>query len=151
MHNHLTAYPVYNMWNKSIVIPPWNASQEGTSAADWAQDFLNTWEQPLPILAAGSYAATIPSQPEWPNIPYLIETAFNDTVKAGVKMYSGHLYASPPEGTDLADEMSHIKTVADLSVFNESIALSHSQGRPFILGTWKSIILNRSCVHVTHR
>ncbi|KAK1148193.1 hypothetical protein N8T08_010838 [Aspergillus melleus] len=77
---------VYNMWNKSIVIPPWNASQEGTSAADWAQDFLNIWEQPLPILAAGSYAATIPSQPEWPNIPYLIETAFNDSVKAGVRI-----------------------------------------------------------------
>ncbi|KAJ0426845.1 hypothetical protein BJY00DRAFT_306836 [Aspergillus carlsbadensis] len=125
---------VYNMWNKSIVVPPWNASQEGASAADWAQDFLEVWKQPLPILAAGSYAATIPSRPEWPNIPYLIETAFNDSVKAGVKMYSGHLYAAPPNETDLAGEMNHVKTVADLAVFNESIALSHGEGRPFILG-----------------
>ncbi|KAL2802462.1 hypothetical protein BJX63DRAFT_437848 [Aspergillus granulosus] len=125
---------VYNMWNKSIVVPPWNASQEGASAADWAQEFLNIWEQPLPILAAGSYAATIPSMPDWPNIPYLIETAFNDSVKAGVKMYSGHLYAGPPNETDLAGEMGHVKTLADLSVFTESIALSHGDGRPFILG-----------------
>ncbi|KAL3482979.1 hypothetical protein BJX62DRAFT_245344 [Aspergillus germanicus] len=124
---------VYNMWNKRIVVPPWNASQEGASAADWAQEFLNVWKQPLPILAAGSYAATIPSLPEWPNVPYLINTAFNDSVKAGVKTYSGHLYAAPPNETDLAGEMSHVKTVADLSVFNESIALSHGEGVPFIL------------------
>ncbi|KAL4767147.1 hypothetical protein BDW60DRAFT_220775 [Aspergillus nidulans var. acristatus] len=125
---------VYNMWNKTIVVPPWNASQEGASAADWAQGFINIWERPLPILAAGSYAATIPSMPDWPNIPYLIRMAFNDSVKASVKMYSGHLYAAPPNETDLAGEMGHVKTVADLSVFTESIALSHGEGRPFILG-----------------
>lgn len=122
------------MWNKSIVVPPWNASQEGESAADWAQELINIWEGPLPILTAGSYAVTIPSRPEWPNVPYLIERAFNESVKAGVKAYSGHLYAAPPNETDLAGEMNHAKTVADLSVFKESIALSHAEGRQFILG-----------------
>ncbi|KAL2836299.1 hypothetical protein BJY01DRAFT_252030 [Aspergillus pseudoustus] len=125
---------VYNMWNKSIVVPPWNASQEGESAADWAQSFIDVWEEPLPIIAAGSYAVTFPDNPNWPNVPYLINTAFNHSGKAGVKTYSGHLYAAPPNETDLAGEMNHAKTVSDLAVFTESIALSHSEGRPFILG-----------------
>ncbi|KAL4931100.1 uncharacterized protein BDV17DRAFT_289095 [Aspergillus undulatus] len=125
---------VYSYWNKSIATPPWNASQEGEDAADWAQDFINTWKLPNPILTAGSYAANFPDTPTWPNVPYLIHTAFNETIKAAIKYYSGHLYAAPPNETDLAGEMNHAKTVADLSVFAESIEAAHSVGRPYILG-----------------
>ncbi|KUL86952.1 hypothetical protein ZTR_05294 [Talaromyces verruculosus] len=90
---------------------------------------------PLPILTGGSYAVAYDDNPEWPNTDYLINTAYNDTVKAAVLVYVGHLYAAPPGNNTLATEMNHAKTVSDLAVFADRIATAASVNRSFILGT----------------
>lgn len=126
---------VYLWQNKSDAVSPWNASQEGADAADWAQGFIDVWQSPLPILTAGSYAVAYDDNPEWPNTDYLINTAYNDTVKAAVLVYVGHLYAAPPGNNALATEMNHAKTVSDLAVFADRVATAASVNRSFILGT----------------
>lgn len=124
---------VFLLQNKPDAVSPWNASQEGADAANWAQGFIDIWGSPLPILTAGLYAVTLPQYPIWPNVDYLIDTAYNATVHAPVKVYSGHLYASS-SATDLATEMNHVQTVTDLAVFTESITTAESLDRSFILG-----------------
>lgn len=124
---------VFLLQNKPDAVSPWNASQEGADAANWAQGFIDIWGSPLPILTAGSYAVTLPQYPIWPNVDYLIDTAYNATVHAAVKVYSGHLYASS-SATDLATEMNHVQTVTDLAVLTESITTAESVDRSFILG-----------------
>ncbi|KAF3386922.1 hypothetical protein F1880_001326 [Penicillium rolfsii] len=125
---------VYLSQSKPDAISPWNASQEGADAADWAQGFMDLWKSPLPILTAGSYAVSFANNPKWPNTDYLINTAYNDSVKAAVKVYCGHLYAAPPENNTLATEMNHAKTVSDLAVFTDRVSVAASINRPFILG-----------------
>ncbi|KAH8701534.1 hypothetical protein BGW36DRAFT_445075 [Talaromyces proteolyticus] len=125
---------VYLMQDKPDAVSPWNASQEGADAANWAQGFINVWKPNSPILTAGSYAVAIADDPEWPNTDYLIHTAYNDTVKNAVKVYVGHLYAAPPGNTTLAMEMKHSKTVSDLAVFADRVSTAASAERPFILG-----------------
>ncbi|KAF3402328.1 Beta-glucuronidase [Talaromyces pinophilus] len=138
--NHLWAVELGNepdvyLWqNKSDAVSPWNASQEGADAADWAQGFIDVWQSPLRILTAGSYAVAYDDNPEWPNTDYLINTAYNDTVKAAVRVYVGHLYAAPPGNNTLATEMNHAKTVSDLAVFADRVATAASVNRSFILG-----------------
>jgi hypothetical protein len=126
---------VYLLQSKPDAVSPWNASQEGVDAADWAQGFINVWKYPLPMLTAGSYAETFSDYPEWPNTDYLINTAYNETVKDAVKVYVGHLYAAPPGNNTLATEMNHAKTVSDLAVFADRVATAASVNRSFILGT----------------
>ncbi|KXJ91623.1 hypothetical protein Micbo1qcDRAFT_203689 [Microdochium bolleyi] len=121
------------IWQKPIATPPWDANQEGADAADWAQDFINQWESPLPMLYTGSYAVPVPIQPKWPNITHLINVSFNQTVKDAVATYNQHLYALS-QGTDLGVEMDHVRTAADLAVFPEYVASSASAGREFYLG-----------------
>lgn len=123
------------MQDKPDAVSPWNASQEGADAADWAQGFIDAWQSPLPILTAGSYAVAYTDNPEWPNTDYLIDTAYNDAVKAAVRVYVGHLYAAPPGNNTLATEMNHAKTVSDLSVYADRVATAASVNRSFILGT----------------
>ena len=124
-------WPVYLFDEKPDAVSPWNASQEGSDNAEWAQSFVNIWEGPLPILAAGSYALNY-AYP-WPSTDYLVEKAYNTTVKNATKVYSGHLYATS-NGTSLTADMNHVKTVTDLSVFIEKIATARSIHRPYILG-----------------
>lgn len=112
---------------------PWNETQEGADAADWAQDFLDVWGEPSPILSAGGYAAPFKVMPNWPNIPYLITEAYNASVKAGTKAYCGHLYAST-NSSAMAAEMRHNGTVFDLAPFEEHVALSAAEERHYILG-----------------
>ncbi|OKO98752.1 hypothetical protein PENSUB_9003 [Penicillium subrubescens] len=70
----------FYLWqNKADAVIPWNASQEGADAANWAQGFIDAWKSPLPILTAGSYAVSCANYNEWPNTDYLIDTAYNDT------------------------------------------------------------------------
>ncbi|KEF61464.1 uncharacterized protein A1O9_03030 [Exophiala aquamarina CBS 119918] len=123
----------YSQWQKPVAVPPWNKSQEGADNADWAQDFINTYKPKWPILSGGDYAVSIPLQPGWPNTNYLIEEAYNATIKKYTKFYNGHLYALS-NSTILAEEMAHNKTVADLPTFEDKIALAHSVARPYILG-----------------
>lgn len=107
--------------------------------ADWAQDFLDIWGEPSPILSAGGYAAPFEIEPDGPSIPCLITEAYNASVKAGTKVYCGHLYAST-NSTSLAAEMNHKGTVVDLSHFEEHVALSAAEERPYNLGmsrTWQ--------------
>lgn len=130
------------IWKKPIAIPPWDAAQEGADSADWAQDFINRWESPLPILYAGSYAVQIPIQPNWPNVTHLIDVSYNQTVKDAVQTYNQHLYALS-QGTDLAVEMDHARTAADLAAFPDYVAASASVGREFYIGT-----LSPSTAHV---
>lgn len=121
------------MWKQPIAVSPWNETQEGQSNADWAQGFIDIWPGRLPILLGGSYALPIEYVPDWPNTDYLITTAYNQTVKDAVKVYSGHLYALS-NGTTLAGEMNHVRTVEDVSNFVEKIATAKSVGKGYILG-----------------
>ncbi|SPO00782.1 uncharacterized protein DNG_03530 [Cephalotrichum gorgonifer] len=126
----------YYYWGKPVAVAPWNETQEGADAADWAQDFLDTWGTPSPILSGGGYALpgdVMPDMPSWPNLKYLITEAYNESVKAGTKAYCGHLYALS-NSTVMAEEMNHSKTVSDLSHFPEYVALSAAEGRKYILG-----------------
>ncbi|KAF7713085.1 Beta-glucuronidase [Penicillium ucsense] len=125
---------VYIWAHKPDAVSPWNASQEGLDAANWAQGFIDVWKSPLPILTAGSYAVAYADNPEWPNTDYLIHTAYNNTVKAAVKYYSGHLYAAPPGNNTLAIEMNHARTVSDLAVLGERASTAASINSLYILG-----------------
>lgn len=132
--NLLIQSPVYYaFWNKPIAVAPWNNSQEGSSAAEWAQAFINRWKSPLPILSAGAYAVPIPLYDNYPDTNYLINEAYNESVKAGTKSYCTHLYALSG-GTTLDTEMNHLRTVADLSHFVDKIATAKSINRPYIIG-----------------
>ncbi|KAJ8122812.1 hypothetical protein ONZ43_g1086 [Nemania bipapillata] len=124
----------YSVWGKAVATPPWNMSQEGENQAEWSQVFLDAWGEPSPILSAGNYAVPIELMPAYPNTDYLINTAFNDSIKAGVKVYCTHSYALSGADSQLPDEMKHSKTVADLNNFVEKIATAKSAGRPYILG-----------------
>ncbi|GAW14074.1 hypothetical protein ANO14919_034660 [Xylariales sp. No.14919] len=124
----------YSVWGKPVATPPWNKSQEGENQAQWSQAFLDAWGESSPILSAGNYAVPIELMEAYPNTDYLINTAFNDSVKAGVKAYCTHSYALSGEDAELPDEMKHSKTVADLSNFVEKIATAKSVGRPYIIG-----------------
>ncbi|KAH8656832.1 hypothetical protein BGZ61DRAFT_486482 [Ilyonectria robusta] len=123
----------YSIWNKPIAVAPWNNSQEGGSAAEWAQAFINRWKSPLPILSAGAYAVPIPLYEDYPDTNYLINEAYNASVKAGTKSYCTHLYALS-SGTTLSTEMNHLRTVSDLSHFVDKIATAKSINRPYIIG-----------------
>ncbi|KAJ5475373.1 hypothetical protein N7539_008439 [Penicillium diatomitis] len=133
-HTNIRAVIVYIWAHKPDAVSPWNASQEGLDAANWAQGFIDVWKSPLPILTAGSYAVAYADNPEWPNTDYLIHTAYNNTVKAAVKYYSGHLYAAPPGNNTLAIEMNHAKTVSDLAVLGERASTAASINSSYILG-----------------
>ncbi|UPL01576.1 hypothetical protein LCI18_012510 [Fusarium solani-melongenae] len=123
----------YKYWQYPVAEAPWNETQEGADAADWAQDFINHWKSPLPILAGGGYAVPFQLEPEGPNLPYLVNSAYNQTVKDATKVYNGHLYAlSNATGDDLAVEMTHQRTVDDLGLL--PISTARSVGRPYILG-----------------
>lgn len=112
---------------------PWNETQEGGNAADWAQDFINHWKSPLPMLAGGGYAIPFEIEPDWPNLPYLIENSYNKTVKDATKVYNGHLYAfSNASADDLGPEMKHQRVVQDLNLL--PISSAKAAGRPYILG-----------------
>ncbi|RWA04355.1 hypothetical protein EKO27_g10750 [Xylaria grammica] len=124
----------YSVWGKPVATPPWNKSQEGENQAQWSQAFLDAWGESSSILSAGNYAVPIELMEAYPNTDYLINTAFNDSVKAGVKAYCTHSYALSGEDAELPDEMKHSKTVADLSNFVEKIATAKSVGRPYIIG-----------------
>lgn len=130
----LTICSVYlEFWNHPVAVAPWNYTQEGADAADWAQDFANIWEEPLPILAAGGYAIPFPYKPDWPNLPYLIHEAYNASVKAATKEYNGHLYAfSDAAENDLAHEMQHTRTVEDIKLLPIADALG--DGKPYVIG-----------------
>ncbi|WAO88942.1 Glyco-hydro-79C domain-containing protein [Fusarium falciforme] len=123
----------YKYWQYPVAEAPWNETQEAADAADWAQDFINHWKSPLPILAGGGYAIPFEIEPGWPNLPYLVNSAYNQTVKDATKVYNGHLYAfSNATGDDLAVEMTHQRTVDDLNLL--PISTARSVGRPYILG-----------------
>lgn len=123
----------YKYWKYPVSEAPWNETQEGNNAADWAQDFINHWKSPLPILAGGGYAIPFEIEPDWPNLPYLIENSYNKTVKAGTKIYNGHLYAfSNATQDDLEPEMKHQRTVDDLNLL--PISSAKAVGIPYILG-----------------
>ncbi|KAM5353551.1 hypothetical protein ACJ41O_000201 [Fusarium nematophilum] len=123
----------YLYWHYPVAEAPWNETQEGANAVDWAQEFINHWKSPLPILAGGGYAIPFEFTPAWPNLPYLINTAYNQTVKAATKVYNGHLYAFSNTTADgLAFEMKHQRTVDDLNLL--PIFSAKSVGRPYILG-----------------
>lgn len=123
----------YSTWNKPVAVAPWNESQEGANQADWFQALINVWDDSEPILVGGNYAVPIPLAPNYPNTNYLIEDAFNSSIKAAVKMYSTHSYALSPETATLNGEMNHVKTVADLYTFVDKIATARSAGRPYVI------------------
>ncbi|KAM0206259.1 hypothetical protein ACHAQI_008359 [Fusarium lateritium] len=123
----------YKYWQYPVAQAPWNETQEGFNAADWAQDFINHWNGPLPILAGGGYAIPFQIEPGWPNLPFLVNEAYNTTVKAATKVYNGHLYAfSNASSNDLDIEMAHQRTVDDLNLL--PISTAKSVGRPYIIG-----------------
>ncbi|KAH8694363.1 hypothetical protein BGZ61DRAFT_352180 [Ilyonectria robusta] len=124
----------YSVWNKSVATAPWNETQEGDNQAEWFQALLDMWDGPVPILSGGNYAVPIELAPAYPNTNYLINTAFNSSVQAGVKMYCTHLYALSAQDALLSSEMNHAKTVADLSNFVDKIAKAKTVGRPYIIG-----------------
>ncbi|KAI1306675.1 hypothetical protein F5Y03DRAFT_354160 [Xylaria venustula] len=109
-------------------------SQEGENQAEWSQAFLDAWGGYEPILSAGNYAVPIELVEAHPNTDYLINTAFNSIVKAGVKAYCTHSYALSGEDAILPNEMKHSKTVADLGHYADKIATAKSAGRPYIIG-----------------
>ncbi|CZR50173.1 uncharacterized protein PAC_00045 [Phialocephala subalpina] len=92
--------------------------------------FIDVWKEPLPILAAGSYAGNT-EYPLYTSTQYLISTAYKATIRAATKRCSGHLYAS---GKNLNAEMNHNHTVSDLAVFANKISAANAFGRDFILG-----------------
>ncbi|CAF3525455.1 unnamed protein product [Fusarium graminearum] len=123
----------YKYWKYPVAQAPWNETQEGANANEWAQDFANHWKSPLPILAGGGYAIPFQIEPGWPNLPYLVNEAYNKTVKAATKVYNGHLYAfSNVSENGLDIEMSHQRTVEDLNLL--PISTARSVGRPYIIG-----------------
>ncbi|KAJ3566688.1 hypothetical protein NPX13_g7041 [Xylaria arbuscula] len=124
----------YLVWNKPVATAPWNMSQEGENQAEWSQAFLDAWGRYEPILSAGNYAVPIELVEGHPNTDYLIKTAFNSTVKAGVKAYCTHSYALSGEDAILPNEMKHSKTVADMGHYADKIATAKSAGRPYIIG-----------------
>jgi hypothetical protein len=85
------------------------------------------------MISAGAYGIPYNYQPDWPDTNYLITDAFNDTVKSAVGRYCSHLYALS-DGTSLAADMAHTKTVSDVSLFVDKIATAKSVGRPYIIG-----------------
>ncbi len=123
----------YLFWNKPVAVAPWNETQEGQDAANLIQQFVDTWQEPLPMIAAGAYGIPYEYQPAWPNTDYLINEAFNDTVKGAVGRYCTHLYALAA-GTSLEADMAHTQTVLDVSLLVDKIAVAKSANRPFILG-----------------
>ncbi|RSL62279.1 hypothetical protein CEP53_004806 [Fusarium sp. AF-6] len=71
------------------------------------------------------YAIPFEIEPGWPNLPYLINTDYNHTVKAATKVYNGHSYAcSNAREGDLVVEMTHQRTVDDLNLLPISTARS---------------------------
>lgn len=123
----------YKYWQYPVAQAPWNETQEGLDAADWVQDFINHWKSPLPILAGGGYAIPFEIEPGWPNLAYLVNEAYNQTVKAATKVYNGHLYAFSNATEDgLGTEMAHQRTVEDLNLL--PISTAKSVGRPYIIG-----------------
>lgn len=122
------------MWNKSVATAPWNQTQEGDNQADWAQALINNWGEAEAFILAGSYALPIELTPAYPNTDYLINEAFNSSVKGSVKAYCTHSYALSLPNSTLPDEMNHAKTVADLSNYVEKIVNAKSVGRPYIIG-----------------
>ncbi|KLU85834.1 hypothetical protein MAPG_04854 [Magnaporthiopsis poae ATCC 64411] len=122
-----------DLWNQPVATAPWDMEQEGKDAADWAEDFKNRWRSSLPILVAGGYAIPFPLRPGWPNLPYLITEAYNESVKAATKEYSGHMYAiSNASANGLAIEMQHTRVVQDLALLPIKNALA--DGKPYIIG-----------------
>ncbi|KAH6689036.1 hypothetical protein F5X68DRAFT_230697 [Plectosphaerella plurivora] len=120
-------------WNHPVATAPWNETQEGADAADWAEDFTKVWQEPLPILAAGGYAIPFPIEPNWPNLPHLIEVSYNQSVKAATKVYNGHIYAfSNASENELNLEMRHTRTVEDLNLLPVAEALA--DGKPYVIG-----------------
>jgi hypothetical protein len=111
---------------------PWTASEEGSEQADWIQEVITKWKSPLPIISAGVYAASFQVTPTWPTTRYLIDAAFNSTVKAAVKFYCNHLYV--PTTGPLSDEMNHAATVISLAPQIDSVAAAASVGKRHILG-----------------
>ncbi|KAF4338066.1 glycoside hydrolase superfamily [Fusarium beomiforme] len=123
----------WKYWHCPVAEAPWNKTQEGENAADWEQDFISHWKSPLPILAGGGYAIPFEIEPDWPNMPYLIEESYNKTVKDATKVYNGHLYAfSNASANDLGVEVKHQRTVDDLNLL--PISSAKAVGRPYILG-----------------
>ena len=123
----------YLFWNKPVAVAPWNETQEGYDAANWIQQFIDTWKTPLPMISAGAYGIPYPYQPDWPNTEFLINEAFNATVKGAVSRYCTHLYALA-DGSSLAADMSHMQTAADVSLLVPKVAAAKSVNRPYILG-----------------
>ncbi|KAH7020712.1 uncharacterized protein B0I36DRAFT_387583 [Microdochium trichocladiopsis] len=101
------------IWQKPIATPPWDANQEGADSADWAQDFINSWKEPLSMLYAGSCG--------------------NATVNVAVRTWNQHLYTLS-QGTNIAVEMKDARTAADLATFSVYVASAASTGREFYLG-----------------
>lgn len=127
---------VYRLiWQKPVATDPWNEETEGADAANWAQGFINSWKSPLPILVGGSYAVPSVIQPGWPNTDYLIDTAYNETIKAATKAYNSHIYRFFGNETTLPNEMNHASTVKDLVPFANSVAKAKSVGRRHFIGT----------------
>lgn len=125
----------YFVWNKTIAVAPWNNSQEGNNQAEWSQTFIDVWgDDEDPILSAGTYAVPTPLYDNYPSTDYLIDEAFNSSVKTGVKMYCTHSYALSAESAQLPEEMNHAKTVADISTYVPKIAKAAADGRPYIIG-----------------
>jgi len=125
---------LYLLNQQPVAIAPWTEVEEGRNNADWAQAFLNIWRaRKTPILLGGSYAIPIEFMPHWPNTDYLIDSAYNKTIKDAIKYYSGHLYALS-NGTTLEEEMNHVRTVADVSTLVEKVNTAKSVGRDYILG-----------------
>ncbi|KGO50014.1 Glycoside hydrolase, superfamily [Penicillium expansum] len=124
---------LFEYWKYPVAVAPWKETQEGANAADWAQDFINHWKTPLPILAGGGYAVPFEVVPPWPNLPYLIETAYNQTIKDATKFYNGHLYSlENATANSLNIEMNHQRTVSDLNML--PISSDKSVNRPYVLG-----------------
>ena len=128
----LTGMPVYEYIWKSRS-PPWTNVEEAAEQADWAQELVNKWRSPLPILSAGVYALSFKLNETWPTTRYLIEAGFNSTIKSAVKFYCNHLYTTT-EGRPLSDEMNHAATVRSLVPQIDSVAAAASVGKRHILG-----------------
>lgn len=89
----------------------------------------------------------MPLQPNWPDTDYLINNAYNETIKAATKVYNTHLYALSNE-TSLELEMNHAKTVADLSHFIGKIKTAKSVGRPYIIGMHSIVLIYRKSTNL---
>lgn len=76
----------------------------------------------------------LPISENYPSTDYLIDAAFNASVKNGVKMYCTHSYALSAESAGLPEEMDHARTVADISNYPPKIIKATAYGRPYIIG-----------------